>query len=72
MKRYSIVADYIISGKPFTCLVYGGVSCKVEVEKVLHRIITNPTPADKVSLGNGKNVRIEVSEEVPWWENDES
>lgn len=72
MKRYSIVADYIISGKPFTCLVYGGVPYKAEVEKVLQRIITNPTPADKISLGNGKNVRIEVSKETPWWENGES
>lgn len=68
MKRYNIVADYIIENKPFTCLVYGGGRDKEIVEKVLKRIIMNPTPADKISLGTGKNVRIEETEEIPWWE----
>lgn len=68
MKRYNIVADYIIEGKPFTCIVYGSGRNKEIVEKVLKRIIMNPTPEDIFSLGNGKNVRIEETEEVPWWE----
>lgn len=68
MKRYNIVADYMIYGKPFTCLVYGGGQDKAKAEETLQRIIKNPTAADKFSLGDGKNVRIEISEETPWWE----
>lgn len=68
MKHYNIVADYMIYGQPFTCLVYGGGHDKNETEKTLQRIIHNPTATDKFSLGDGKNVRIETNEETPWWE----
>lgn len=65
MKEYIIVGD---TEKFKDCLIYTCGVNKSTAEKVLNRILTNPTKDDLHGIKGHTNIRIkEVESEKQWW-----
>lgn len=65
MTEYIIVGD---TKKYGTCLIYTCGANKAHAEKVLERMLTNPTEQDKEELKSHTNLRVEpVPEKDQWW-----
>ena len=65
MTEYIIVGD---TAQYKDCLVYTCGTDKSWADKVLERMLTNPTEQDKRELKKHSNLRVEpVSEKEQWW-----
>lgn len=67
---WNIVGTFEICGKEEECLVYA-CHTKDGAEKVLEKMLANPTENDLAVMKDGKNFRIHEEEiENCWWLND--
>lgn len=65
MNEYIIIGDTV---KFKGCLVYVCGTSRPHTEKVLHRMLTDPTERDKEILQTHSNLRVkEVPADDCWW-----
>ena len=63
--EYIIVGD---SEKCKGCLLYCGFKEKEQAERVLNRMLNNPTRGDEQIMRGKSNIRVqEVASEACWW-----
>ena len=65
------MTEYVIAGdteKFKNCLIYACGTDFKNAEKVLHRMLNNPTENDKREVSKHTNIRIEeIAQEDCWW-----